>query len=102
MYYLRYVTLPLYIFDFDLNSMSIRNINLDLALKERPSQTVDFANLNQTQQIIPTGQSGLPNSKHYDDQAELYHNGDYRTTWFDEKYIRENKEFRRLTLLPMK
>lgn len=32
-------------FDFDLNSMSIRNINLDLALKERPSQTVDFANL---------------------------------------------------------
>ena len=33
-------------FDFDLNSMSIRNINLDLALKERPSQTVDFANLN--------------------------------------------------------
>jgi len=33
-------------FDFDLNSLSIRNINLDLALKERPSQTVDFANLN--------------------------------------------------------
>ena len=33
-------------FDFDLNSMSIRNINLDLALKERPSQTVDFVNLN--------------------------------------------------------
>ena len=33
-------------FDFDLNSMSIRNINLDLALKERPSQTADFANLN--------------------------------------------------------
>ena len=33
-------------FDFDLNSMSIRNINLDLALKERPSETVDFANLN--------------------------------------------------------
>ena len=33
-------------FDFDLNSMSIRNINLDLALKERPNQTVDFTNLN--------------------------------------------------------
>ena len=33
-------------FDFDLNSMSIRNINLDLALKERPSETIDFANLN--------------------------------------------------------
>ena len=33
-------------FDFDLNSMSIRNINLDLALKERPNQTADFTNLN--------------------------------------------------------
>ena len=33
-------------FDFDLNSMSIRNINLDLALKERPNQTVDFIDLN--------------------------------------------------------
>jgi penicillin amidase len=65
-------------------------------------RVVDFANLNQTQQIIPTGQSGLPNSKHYNDQADLYHNGDYRTTWFDEKHIRENKNFRRLTLLPMK
>jgi hypothetical protein len=33
-------------FDFDLNSMSIRNINLDLALKERPDQTDNFTNLN--------------------------------------------------------
>ena len=32
-------------FDFDLNSMSIRNINLDLALKERPNQTDNFTNL---------------------------------------------------------
>ena len=86
-----------------------RNLNL-LAISETYpklnfcllKQIPNFANLNQTQQIIPTGQSGLPNSKHYDDQAELYHKGDYRTTWFDEKYIRENKNFRRLTLLPLK
>ena len=39
-------------FDFDLNSMSIRNINLDLALKERPSQTVDFANLYYVDLIV--------------------------------------------------
>ena len=31
-------------------------------------RVVDFNNLNETQQIIPTGQSGLPHSKHYDDQ----------------------------------
>jgi penicillin amidase len=65
-------------------------------------RVVDFSNLNETQQIIPTGQSGLYNSKHYDDQADLYHSGKYRTTWFDETYIRESKEFRRLTLLPLK
>tara|TARA_X000001036_G_scaffold20345_1_gene17052 strand:- start:2971 stop:5367 length:2397 start_codon:yes stop_codon:yes gene_type:complete len=63
---------------------------------------VDFSNLNETQQIIPTGQSGLYNSKHYDDQAELYHSGGYRTTWFNETYIKNNKNFKRLTLLPIK
>ena len=65
-------------------------------------RVVDFNNLNETQQIIPTGQSGLPHSKHYDDQAELYHSGGYRTTWFDENFIRKSEEFRRLTLLPLR
>jgi len=46
-------------FDFDLNSMSIRNINLDLALKERPSQTVDFANLNYEDLNIKTSDGYL-------------------------------------------
>tara|TARA_A100001015_G_scaffold169186_1_gene188054 strand:+ start:514 stop:2904 length:2391 start_codon:yes stop_codon:yes gene_type:complete len=65
-------------------------------------RVVDFNNLNETHVILPTGQSGLYNSSHYKDQADLYHNGEYRITWFDENFIRNNKEFRRLTLLPMK
>ena len=65
-------------------------------------RVVDFNNLNETHLILPTGQSGLYNSSHYKDQADLYHNGKYRTTWFNENFIRNNKEFRRLTLLPMK
>ena len=65
-------------------------------------RVVDFNNLNETHLILPTGQSGLYNSSHYKDQADLYHNGEYRITWFDENFIRNNKEFRRLTLLPMK
>ena len=65
-------------------------------------RVVDFSNLNETQQIIPTGQSGLYNSRHYDDQAELYHKGGYRTTWFNEKHIIKNKKNKRLTLLPLK
>ena len=65
-------------------------------------RVVDFNNLNETQQIIPTGQSGLYNSRHYDDQAKLFHSGGYRTTWFNENNIKNNKDFKRLTLLPIK
>ena len=61
---------------------------------------VDLKNMNNTQFVIPTGQSGQPNSPHYDDQAALYNAGKYRTTWFDEDYIRNNKQFRHLVLLP--
>ncbi|NOZ75735.1 MAG: penicillin acylase family protein, partial [FCB group bacterium] len=49
---------------------------------------VDFSDLNHTQMILPTGQSGLPGSPHYDDQIPLYLNGKYHTTTFDEKAIR--------------
>ena len=65
-------------------------------------RVVDFSNLNETQQIIPTGQSGLYNSPHYKDQADLYHSGKYRTTWFDESHIRKSNEFKRLILIPLK
>ena len=65
-------------------------------------RVVDFSNLNETQQIIPTGQSGLYNSPHYKDQADLYHNGKYRTTWFNESHIRKSNEFKRLILLPLR
>jgi penicillin amidase len=61
---------------------------------------VDLKNMNNTQFVIPTGQSGQPNSPHYDDQAVLYNAGKYRTTWFDEDFIRNNKQFRHLVLLP--
>jgi len=49
---------------------------------------VDFGDLNQTRMILPTGQSGLPGSPHYDDQAQLYLAGQYRITLFDEDSIR--------------
>ncbi|MFQ6612662.1 MAG: penicillin acylase family protein [Fidelibacterota bacterium] len=61
---------------------------------------VDFSDLDKTQFIIPTGQSGLPASPHYRDQAELYYNGMYRTTHSDEEIIRNSNEFSHLTILP--
>ena len=66
-------------------------------------RVVDFNNMNETQFILPTGQSGLPRSPHYRDQADLFHSGQYRTTWFDETFIRNDHQlFRRLVLAPGK
>ena len=61
---------------------------------------VDFNNMNETQFIIPTGQSGIPSSPHYKDQAEMYRKGLYRTTYFDEDYIRNSDQFRHMKFLP--
>ena len=61
---------------------------------------VDFSNLNETRFILPTGQSGLPSSPHYRDQAGLYHKGKYRKTWFSETYIKSEKTFKHLKLIP--
>ena len=60
---------------------------------------VDLSNMNNTLFILPTGQSGLPTSLHYSDQAELYNSGTYRKVLMDEKIIR-NSKFRKLTLMP--
>ena len=61
---------------------------------------VDFSDLNNTQMILPTGQSGNVKSKHYKDQAELYHSGGYRKTMFDENKIKSDKTMKHLVLTP--
>ena len=63
---------------------------------------VNFDNLNETYMVIPTGQSGLYNSKHYSDQSHLFHSGKYRKTWFNESHIRSSEDFDRLILIPLK
>ena len=59
---------------------------------------VDLSNMNLTQFIIPTGQSGQQRSPHYKDQAGLYNKGLYRTTYIDEDFIRTSKLFKHLTI----
>ena len=60
---------------------------------------VDFSQLDLTQFIIPTGQSGLPKSPYYADQAPLYNTGKYRTTFFEKQTI-TNSDFKKLVLIP--
>ena len=63
-------------------------------------RVVDFSDMNNTQMIIPTGQSGNVKSVHYRDQAELYHNGGYRKTMFDLDHIKADNTVRHLVLVP--
>jgi len=60
---------------------------------------VDLSDMNNTQFVLPTGQSGLPRSPHYADQAPLYMSGRYRTTLMDEATVR-NSGFQKLVLKP--
>ena len=63
-------------------------------------RVVDLSTMNNTKAIIPTGQSGLQRSPHYDDQAMLYHIGKYRNTIFDEGIIRSAEKMRKLIFTP--
>tara|TARA_B100000700_G_scaffold263947_1_gene301363 strand:+ start:49 stop:876 length:828 start_codon:yes stop_codon:yes gene_type:complete len=63
---------------------------------------VDFNNLDSSKVIIPTGQSGLYNSPHYDDQSDLYNDGRYRTTLFSKGKIKQHKNIRLMEFYPKK
>jgi len=58
---------------------------------------VDFANVDSSLNITPSGNSGHLLSKHYSDQAELYRNKKFRVQWMNSEKIRT---FEPLTLIP--
>ena len=58
---------------------------------------LDFANIESTLSIIPTGQSGNVMSKHYADQSEMFVNGEYRVQQMDRDKL-DNEQT--LTLSP--
>lgn len=52
----------------------------EYAVKGGPStrRVIDFSDIENSISILPTGQSGNPFSKHYNDQAEMYNTGKFR------------------------
>jgi penicillin amidase len=52
----------------------------EYAVKGGPStrRVIDFSDIENSMSILPTGQSGNPFSKHYNDQAEMYNTGKFR------------------------
>ena len=64
----------------------INNLDFDFTddgnyeVKSGPStrRVIDFSDIENSMSILPTGQSGNPFSKHYNDQSELYNAGKFR------------------------
>lgn len=55
-------------------------------------RVIDFSDIENSMSIIPTGQSGNPFSKHYQDQAEMFINGTFRKMMMNREEIIKNAE----------
>ena len=51
---------------------------------------IDFSDIENSVSILPTGQSGNPMSKHYNDQAQMYIDGKFRKMKMNKKEIETN------------
>ena len=49
--------------------------------------SVDFGDVNASESILPTGQSGNVFSPYYDNQADMYHSGEFRKQRMDQEEI---------------
>ncbi|MFW9924443.1 MAG: penicillin acylase family protein [Candidatus Thorarchaeota archaeon] len=83
---------------YTVNPVSIRNIWKGEGIVQSigshgasERMIIDFSNLNNSLSIIPSGQRGISNSKHYTDQLELYLEGKYHPQYFaansNEKFL---------------
>ena len=61
---------------------------------------IDLSNLDNGLSILPTGQSGLFGSKHYDDQSSLYNSDNYKPFQFHEETIKNDPSMKKLIFLP--
>ncbi len=53
---------------------------------------VDFSDIDNSHSILPTGQSGNPFSPHYEDQAEMFIDGQFRKMMMNELEIKKTSE----------
>jgi penicillin amidase len=63
-------------------------------------RVIDFSDIENSTSILPTGQSGNPFSKHYNDQAEMYATGKFRKMKLNKEEI--IKTSTKLVFIPMK
>jgi penicillin G amidase len=53
----------------------------------------DLSNWDRSLTIIPTGNSGIPASKHYCDQTQMYVKGQYHPDYFSKLLVKENAQY---------
>ncbi|MFC1619329.1 penicillin acylase family protein [Candidatus Neomarinimicrobiota bacterium] len=60
--------------------------------KNGPSERsiIDLSNLDNSRMVLPTGQSGHPFDRHYQDQAKLFNSGQYRPVHFSREAVEQN------------
>ena len=63
-------------------------------------RVIDFSDIENSMSVLPTGQSGNPFSKHYNDQAEMYAAGKFRKMKINKEEI--VKTSTKLVFVPMK
>ncbi|CAN5421093.1 penicillin acylase family protein [soil metagenome] len=73
---------------FDLSPDGIYKVKFGPALR----RTLDFADAEHAQSVLPTGQSGNFMSKHYEDQSQLFIQCKTRTEWMNKTEIEKNSK----------
>jgi penicillin amidase len=53
----------------------------------------ELSNWDNSLTVIPTGNSGIPSSRHYCDQTALYINGKYHRDHFSKEMVVKNKQY---------
>jgi len=61
-------------------------------------RVIDFSDVENSMSILPTGQSGNLQSKHYNDQAEKFNKGEFIPMLLNKEMIQQSKE--KLILIP--
>ncbi len=59
----------------------------DISAGPSTRRVIDFSDIENSWSILPTGQSGNPMSKHYNDQAQMYIDGKFRKMKMNRKEI---------------
>lgn len=76
------------------NQLFLYSDDKQYAVKAGPStrRVIDFSNIENSRAILPTGESGVFTSPHYDDQARLYNEGKFRPMLLNVKKIKTLKK----------